>query len=492
MKYLFPVLLLCGCASVRPQPVGLAPVAPQPSTVLLLGSMANPVPGDTVQVVYSPQPGKTLHAVIRAPVDATGAFKLELKGLTGPIDAQLGCKKCSGFQTVFLTPGDSLTVRFDRQQFLETIRFSGRGAYPNAYLTRAQREFDYAAPGTLPEEQFKSLPPAEYRQRVDARLQQQLDTLAAYHARQPLPERLLRSRRQVLALRHGTSLLRYVTAQKRSSQREPQLPADYYDFLTQLPLREYYYPSCASSLVDPLAHFLASYIAARLLPPNCQLPTAPGTAERLYAQATADFGDTPARDDVVSRVLKNELYSHASTSEAAVRAILPTFWARTRDSLAVRDVRQALRDNSPLQPGNLAPAFRLTDAGGKAVSLKEMRGKVVYIDFWYSSCKPCLAEAPAAQELKKKFLGQDVVFLYISIDQGSALWHRTIAKYALDSPNSVHLQDPEGWLAARPFHVGGYPSYWIIGRDGRIRRGDAPRPSAGATTVAALEQALAE
>jgi hypothetical protein len=56
----------------------------------------------------------------------------------------------------------------------------------------------------------------------------------------------------------------------------------------------------------------------------------------------------------------------------------------------------------------------------------------------------------------------------------------------------VHLLDKGGWQAARPFHVGGYPNYWIIGRDGRIRRGDAPRPSAGAATVAALELALAE
>jgi thiol-disulfide isomerase/thioredoxin len=126
------------------------------------------------------------------------------------------------------------------------------------------------------------------------------------------------------------------------------------------------------------------------------------------------------------------------------------------------------------------------------VTLSSFRGKVVYLDFWYSHCVPCLAEAPAAALLKKQFLGRDVVFLYISIDENAALWQRTMAKHRLASPNSVHLLDQEGWLAARPFHVGSYPSYWIIGRDGRIRQGDAPRPSAGATVVAALEQALAE
>jgi peroxiredoxin len=492
MKYFFPTLLLCGCASMRPQPPALGTAAAPPTTVLLLGRVAHPVPADTVRVTYNPQPGRGRNTSVKAPVDSAGTFRLELCGLTGPIDAQLSSTRGSWFQTVCFTPGDSLTIEYDRQQFLETIRFTGRGAYANTYLSRAQRQFDYATPGTKPEEQDRSLPPAAYQARVQALLQQQLDTLAAYQAHQPLPDALLRSRRQVLAVRHATSLLRYVTAEKRRTQREPQLPAGYYDFLNQLPLREYYLPNVAASLYDPLAHFLVGYQNARLLPPSGRLPTAPDAAERLYAQATADFGDTPARDYVVSTVLTSELSSHAATSLAAVQAVLPTFWDCTRDSLSVREVRAAMRANTPLQPGNLAPEFRLTSADGKAVSLKDLRGKVVYIDFWYSSCKPCLAEAPAAQELKKKFLGQDVVFLYISIDQGPALWHRTIAKYALDSPNSVHLQDPEGWLAARPFHVSGYPSYWIIGRDGRIRQGAAPRPSAGSTAVAALEQALAE
>lgn len=392
---------------------------------------------------------------------------------------------------MYLTPGDSLEATFDQKNVWETLRFTGRGAYANTYLTRAQRQFDYA-PDNSPEALYHDLEPAEFRQRVDARQQQQLDTLAAYHAHLPLPEALLRSRHQVLAVQHGTSLLRYVAMQKNTARREPQLPADYYNFLAGLSLREYYFPACAASLADPLAHFFYSYGSARLLLPSGQLATAPGTAEQLYAQATADFGDTPARDYVVRGVLERELYSQSGTSQAAVRAILPMFLARTQDSTSVRDVRRALQATTPLQPGNVAPDFRLADAEGKPVSLRDFRGKVVYLDFWYSHCAPCLAEAPAGIILKKRFLGRDVVFIYVSIDVDAGLWQRTMTKHALASPNSVHLLDAEGWLAARPFQVAGYPSYWIIGRDGRIRRGDAPRPSAGATIVAALEQALAE
>ncbi|UOQ76989.1 hypothetical protein MUN84_21345 [Hymenobacter sp. 5516J-16] len=100
--------------------------------------------------------------------------------------------------------------------------------------------------------------------------------------------------------------------------------------------------------------------------------------------------------------------------------------------------------------------------------------------------------SPAAVKLKKQFLGRDVVFLYISVDRKATDWQRALAKYPLTSPGSVHLLDPGGEKASSAYGVSAFPSYWIIGRDGRIWRGGAPRPSAGTETVAALEQALAQ
>ncbi|WP_303311322.1 TlpA disulfide reductase family protein [Hymenobacter sp. BT730] len=139
-----------------------------------------------------------------------------------------------------------------------------------------------------------------------------------------------------------------------------------------------------------------------------------------------------------------------------------------------------------------APNFRLQDNTGKAVALHDFRGKVVYLDFWYSGCEPCLAEAPAADKLKKRFLGRDVVFLYISVDQSTETWKQTLKKYPLTGSNSVHLIDAKNGSTAGAFKVGSFPSYWIIGRNGQIRNSGVPRPSSGQEVVTALEQALAE
>jgi thiol-disulfide isomerase/thioredoxin len=144
----------------------------------------------------------------------------------------------------------------------------------------------------------------------------------------------------------------------------------------------------------------------------------------------------------------------------------------------------------PLKPGQRAPDFRLLSSFGQAGTMKALRSKVVYLDFWYSGCKPCLAEAPAAAKLKKEFQGQDVVFLYISIETNIEGWLQTITQHDLAGPSSIHLIDPEGKYAAQAYGVVGFPTYLLIGRDGRIIDANAPRPSEGAKTVRALRQAL--
>jgi peroxiredoxin len=448
-------------------------------------------PIDTVYVYYVQASQQHRMAV---PVSSTGYFAMRISELTGPLDAQLVCGRHGmAFLTTFFMPGDSVSITADKDDFFETLRFTGRGAHTNNYLTQAQRRFDNNQEAT-PEFANASVAPPEYQKLVEARRQQQLDTLAAWNARQPLPTAFLRSRQLVLDFQRGLSLLRYAASQKRQTQKEPDLPAGYFDFLAALPLRDKYLLTSEKSLYQTLSHLIMEYCNVRLLPVGGRLPNTPGTAERLYAQATADFGETPARDYVVSYLLVEQLSLFAGTSQgqAPVLAVLPTFRARNRDSVAAQLLRTTLRRTAPLERGSPAPVISLRDVNGKTVALQDFKGKVVYLDFWYSTCAPCLAEAPAAKELKQKFLGQDVVFLYISVDMGEALWRRTIAKHALDGPNSVHLLDPEGWKAAKPFQVPGYPTYWVIGRDGRIWRGAAPRPSAGKETVAMLEQALAE
>jgi hypothetical protein len=67
-----------------------------------------------------------------------------------------------------------------------------------------------------------------------------------------------------------------------------------------------------------------------------------------------------------------------------------------------------------------------------------------------------------------------------------------VAAHQLGSANSVHLRAGQEFASAvaQAYGVQSIPAYWLIGRDGRILQKDAPRPSDGPKTAAALEAAL--
>jgi len=424
-------------------------------------------------------------------LDAEGRFKLVIQEKSQPSDGQFnGPGHC--FMTVFLQPGDSIHLTADRQKFRQTVRFTGRGSATNNYLVSALKRFEWNR-DSIPEELYLKETPTEFLRRVDLRRQQQFDFMAAYaeQSQQQLSPEFIRSRRLVIELQRALSLLNYVYYVKKTTKQEPILPSNFLAFMTELPLstlQEWKTPAT----VQETGELFEAYIYARLLPPSGVLPSTLGTAERIFAQATADFGSTRARDQVLGGLITSQLHGPLVNDQKPVLALLPLFRAHNRDSLAALGVRKALQITEYLRRGDLAPTFTLQDASGKRVSLQDFRGKVVYLDFWYSSCAPCIAEAPAAMKLKKQFMGKDVVFVYISVDRKADDWQKALAQHPLTGPNSVHLIDPGGYKASANYGVGSFPSYWIIGRDGKIRQGSAPWPSAGKEIVVALEQALAQ
>jgi thiol-disulfide isomerase/thioredoxin len=58
----------------------------------------------------------------------------------------------------------------------------------------------------------------------------------------------------------------------------------------------------------------------------------------------------------------------------------------------------------------------LKDAGGRKVRLRDLRGKVVVLNFWATWCGPCNAEMPMIADLEKRYAGRGAVFIGVSMD----------------------------------------------------------------------------
>ncbi len=75
-----------------------------------------------------------------------------------------------------------------------------------------------------------------------------------------------------------------------------------------------------------------------------------------------------------------------------------------------------------VKPGESAPNFQLRDMNGQIVSLSDLRGKVVLVNFWATWCGPCRIEMPAMERLYRTYDRKDFEILAVSTDaQGVAV-----------------------------------------------------------------------
>ncbi|MGI4885558.1 MAG: TlpA family protein disulfide reductase [Janthinobacterium lividum] len=269
------------------------------------------------------------------------------------------------------------------------------------------------------------------------------------------------------------------------------MPEAYFNFLAEVPaqaLNRHW----GRSIIDNslVASFAMGY--QRRLVPSGSLGTDPAQGPRLHQLAAAEVGGGRIRDWTMEVLLAENI----RTNLPGALAFYPTFRQHNRDSAVARSMRQAFTKSQkrsagpPLSAGTPAPTFTLLDNAGKTMTLSNFWGKVVYLDFWGTWCGPCLNElANFAPALKKQFEGRDVVFLYIAVGDSEKKWPQTLVGKHFTRPNSVRLRAPSA-DEAEAYQVNGYPSYYLIGRDGRLIKKYALRPSDGAETEAAIEAAL--
>ncbi len=174
----------------------------------------------------------------------------------------------------------------------------------------------------------------------------------------------------------------------------------------------------------------------------------------------------------------------------AARRWWRALWEAGREDPELAGALEEYDPDRPVQVGRPLPAFSVTTVDGRTLTDRDLRGKVVLLDFWATWCEPCVEEMPVLHEAYEKFHGRgfEIVSIGVSMSRDDLAAFRR-GKWKMPW---THVVLPEGRKSelARAFRVNGIPVPILVGRDGTIV---AVEPETrGRDLLAAVEKTLGE
>ena len=120
-----------------------------------------------------------------------------------------------------------------------------------------------------------------------------------------------------------------------------------------------------------------------------------------------------------------------------------------------------------LEEGDKIPEFDIASIyeNQPNISLKDLEGKTLFIDFWASWCAPCITSLPLYNEIYDKYQDQGLEVIAVNVDNPI----EDGLDFLIDTPLDFLIpQDPEGDVSEM-FGVIGMPSSYLVSPDGNVR-----------------------
>ena len=112
-----------------------------------------------------------------------------------------------------------------------------------------------------------------------------------------------------------------------------------------------------------------------------------------------------------------------------------------------------------------APDFTLTTPSGASLSLSELRGKVVLLNFWATWCVPCRKEMPAIEALYQRYKDRGLEVLAVNLD---VLSGAGVEAFVKEVAVTFRIPMDPAWATARAYGVAGLPTTYLIDRAGNV------------------------
>ncbi len=370
---------------------------------------------------------------------------------------------------VYLEPGRPLQIQATVGQLIRSAEFSESIGLENQMWKESRSIADAAFPRSLVNEKIAILAPDAYLAYADSMARVKLDFVIGHPDGDALSADFLQFYQTQILAEKSRQLLDYpqLRARMAASDDLPGMPGHYYDFLQEATRPQDYRLHNLTYV-----NFLLAYLDYKRTESQRTFDADKSGHEINYILA-GDYLTGHSADYMQALSMSREM--HSGDMDTALE-MLDDYRDRVAVDGYLQRVETALEKLRRVWAGNPAPDFTMTDINGQTFSLSDYQGKVVYLKFWASWCGPCMREVPPAAELKKRFAGEDdLVFMYVSIDVDPRAWEQQVERHGI---SGIHARTPGRERGAPAlYNVRWIPSFFIIGKDGRIVDHRPPYPS---------------
>ncbi len=436
-----------------------------------------------VKVIHYIDLGQRTIAEFKTDSTGFGSFEIILQKPMF-VNIQIGEK----YGEIYLAPGYDLQINEAGQEYKIPLTFSGKGASVNNYVSwvnstvegikRAKGKGHYEL--TYDEflnrfDSLKAIINNFHTNYIDS-VSLAIEIVSKLEKKNTI--KLLTIAQEFNALKLMGNLNAKEEAQNNGTEySNPKLPKEFETLTNEIPLEPALLEDGYFDYEQLLNYFWRTHIDLRVRE-EILVSKTPINKIPLLTNALIKKGDYPEAisEFLIALDLQYRFQENGITPETD--SVFDSFRETYRHSVYLAALNKDYDAWLAIAPGKPAPKLEGYTLDGTKVSIKDLKGKVIYIDFWATWCGPCVAEISASKKLQQEFAGDvRVQFLNVSVDSRKPDWEKFLANDKAWKGLHINIEaDKIDSLYGR-YKLLGVPTYILIDPLGNIVNMKAPYPS---------------